>query len=294
MTLASPCVGIFKLDDTTGWCVGCARTGDEIADWRAETDGWRAAVWDALPARFEQLGVSCRRLPWDTSDIHRFVVRSLREAAGTWVVGVVGAVAEFTARSGEPTEVEVNGSSVVAVTAGGKLRFVIDDDVRALTFDPPETDLARQRIVLSVKRERGRSPVADAIADLGVDRQAIDSRDQTLRLFDLGLGRKEARFCVRCTPGSAETALIGASGQALSAELPRIGPVLLQESPPRVVESALGRIEVLGPIQRPGGPPVSGPDTHLLPDHLATGRALPVGMELPRAYLPGAVFYPAG
>ena len=76
--------------------------------------------------------------------------------------------------------------------------------------------------------------------------------------------------------------------------LPRLAPVLLQHSPPRVVESVLGRIEVLTPIPVPGGNTPAGPHTHLLPEHLATGRALPAGMDLPSAYLPGSIFYPAG
>ena len=28
----SPCIGICQLDDS-GWCVGCLRSGDEIARW---------------------------------------------------------------------------------------------------------------------------------------------------------------------------------------------------------------------------------------------------------------------
>jgi hypothetical protein len=174
------------------------------------------------------------------------------------------------------------------------MRFRIDDDVRALTFDPSETPPARQRIVLAVKRERGRLPVSDTISDLGKDRAAIDAGDQGARLFDLGLGRKEARFCVRCTPGTALDALMLAAGTAMDTALPRLGPTLVAASPVRVVESALGRIEVASPIPSAGGRSPAGPHTHLLPDHLATGRALPAGMDLPRAYLPGAIFYPAG
>jgi predicted Fe-S protein YdhL (DUF1289 family) len=32
--LLSPCVGICRLDDTTGWCLGCARDTNELASWR--------------------------------------------------------------------------------------------------------------------------------------------------------------------------------------------------------------------------------------------------------------------
>ncbi len=293
MTAASPCVGTCKLDPVTGWCLGCARTGDEIAGWGSQTQAERAAVWAALPERFERLGVACRRLPWDRDETCNFVVRSLRKATGTWVTGVVGAVAEFTAPPGSETQVSQDGPDIVAVTNGGALRFVIDDDVRALTFDPPETPNAHQRILLAVKRERGRLPVTSTITALGQDTGAIKANARQEQIFDLGLGRKEARFCVRCGPGTALDALVSVCGVPMNEALPRIGPTLVQTSPARVVESALGRIEVFTPIPSLGGTSPAGPHTHLLPDHLATGRALPAGMDLPRAYLPGALFYPA-
>jgi hypothetical protein len=181
----------------------------------------------------------------------------------------------------------------MGVTDGGALSFEVGDHLRALTFDTIDTPPEQQRVLLAVKRERGRLPVAHGIADLGADTGALSPADRGDPLFDLGLGRKEARFCVRPGLGAARDALSLAEGQALSAALPRIGADLLRESPVRIVESLLGRIEVSTPIPPPGGVSLPGPHTHLLPDHLATGRALPAGMDLPRAYVPGAIFYPA-
>lgn len=292
MTHPSPCVGTCKLDPATGWCLGCARTGDEIADWQARTDSSRAAVWEALPSRFKQLGVACRRLPWDTEETRSFVVRTLRQAQGTWVVGVVGAVAEFIARPGGTVDVRKIEDAIVATTDGGALSFQVDDGVRALTFDPPDTPPERRRVVLAVKRQRGRPDLSDVVTDLGSDEQAVCASDRGDQLFDLGLGRKEARFCVRCAPGASLNALRFAVGTPLHEAIPSLGPVLVEHSPVRVVESALGRIEVSTPIPLPGGKSPAGPHTHLLPDHLATGKAQPAGMDLPRAYWPGAIFYP--
>lgn len=294
MTVASPCVGTCKLDPVTGWCLGCARTGDEMADWRERTEAERTAIWEALPQRFSELGVACRRLPWTTDDIRDFVLDRLLASSGTWVVGVVGAVAEFTAKPGGTVDAIKRDDSIVAVTNGGALRFKINDDVRALTFDRPDTPAAEHRIVLAVKRERGRVPVTHAVSDLGKDHSAILSENREEHLFDLGLNRKEARFCVRCSPGRAFGLLTETAGSSMAAALPQIGPTLVQDSPVRVVESALGRIEVSAPIPAPAGTSPAGPHTHLLPDHLATGRAMPAGMDLPRAYLPGAIFYPSG
>lgn len=49
--IASPCVKICVIHQAAGLCVGCNRTGDEIARWSAMTDTERAAIMAALPAR---------------------------------------------------------------------------------------------------------------------------------------------------------------------------------------------------------------------------------------------------
>ncbi|MEM7525353.1 MAG: DUF1289 domain-containing protein, partial [Pseudomonadota bacterium] len=142
-------------------------------------------------------------------------------------------------------------------------------------------------------RARGGPPVATALTDLGPDMSAISADDRAKRLFDLGLGRAEARFCVRCGAGATQDALRAATGAALPDALPRLAAQLIGDSPARVVESALGRVEALGPIPAASGRSPAGPHTHLLIDSLATQRAMPAGMELPAAYIPGAIFYPA-
>lgn len=289
MTVTSPCTGICKLDDTTGWCVGCGRSGDEIAGWGGRTDVSRAQVWDQIPTRLAQLGVACRRLPWTTDETRAFVLRSLKAGHGTWVMGVVGAVAEFTASPGAGVDVTEVGDDIIARTVNGAVRMQIDEDVRAVTFDPPGLH-APPRIVLAVKRERGRLPVADGVSDLGEDDPLLS--DTGTRLFDLGLGRKEARFCVRAASGPAMDALDTAIGQPFLRNLPVLGPTLIAESPTRVVETALGRIEVQSVIPTPDAEAGPGPHTHLLPDQLQSGRQLPVGMDLPRSYFPGAIYYP--
>lgn len=290
MTLASPCTGVCRLDEATGWCLGCGRTGDEMSGWGLKSDETRQDIWDQLPERLQQLGVTCHRLPWTTEDIRSFVTSTLEVGRGTWVIGVVGAVAEFTAAADADVQVHTEGDDVTAYTQNGAIRMTINEDVRALTFDPP--GLTRKpRIALAVKRERGRLPVADGVADLGPDGSALLEERDT-KTYDLGLCRKAGRFCVRLKSGSARMALDGAKGMTFTQALPIVGSALVAESPIRVVESVLGRIEVQGQIPPPNAKSPDGPHTHLLPDHLETGRALPTGMDLPRAYLPGAVFYP--
>jgi predicted Fe-S protein YdhL (DUF1289 family) len=40
----SPCISICRLDEATGWCIGCVRTIDEIRDWMILTPAERYAV----------------------------------------------------------------------------------------------------------------------------------------------------------------------------------------------------------------------------------------------------------
>lgn len=51
----SPCTRVCLLDGTTGWCLGCGRTGAEIAGWLAMGTAERIALKAALPARLAAL-----------------------------------------------------------------------------------------------------------------------------------------------------------------------------------------------------------------------------------------------
>jgi len=47
----SPCVSICRLDDATGYCIGCLRTIDEIRDWIIMMPAEREAVLKQLDLR---------------------------------------------------------------------------------------------------------------------------------------------------------------------------------------------------------------------------------------------------
>ncbi len=49
--IESPCVRVCMIHPGSGLCVGCLRTGAEIAGWSAMTPAARRAIMDALPAR---------------------------------------------------------------------------------------------------------------------------------------------------------------------------------------------------------------------------------------------------
>jgi uncharacterized protein len=49
--VTSPCIGICKLDQPSGFCIGCKRTIEEIGRWAMLDDTERQAVIDRLPGR---------------------------------------------------------------------------------------------------------------------------------------------------------------------------------------------------------------------------------------------------
>jgi predicted Fe-S protein YdhL (DUF1289 family) len=55
--IRSPCNDVCQLDRGTGWCLGCGRTGAEIAAWPGMTDEVRDMVMALLPPRLEALGL---------------------------------------------------------------------------------------------------------------------------------------------------------------------------------------------------------------------------------------------
>ncbi len=52
--IETPCISVCKLDTTAGTCIGCGRTGEEIAAWTSLSAAQRRAVLATLPRRLEQ------------------------------------------------------------------------------------------------------------------------------------------------------------------------------------------------------------------------------------------------
>ncbi|KAB2782961.1 DUF1289 domain-containing protein [Brucella anthropi] len=52
-TIESPCILVCTIDTETGFCLGCARTLDEIAHWSSMSAEERMAVWALLADRHE-------------------------------------------------------------------------------------------------------------------------------------------------------------------------------------------------------------------------------------------------
>ena len=291
-SIPSPCIGICEMDEATGQCTGCARTRDEIKNWRDGTDEWRQSIWAALPDRLSALGVTVQRLQMTTDNILDFIDNSISGARGTWVLGVYGGVGEFNRDPDEPCEISRDQNVITAVTSRAALRFVVSSASRLLRVDGETPGDPPRAYCLAVHRSRVNLPALDGLTCLGKDDGAIRPGDRNAHLFDLGLGRDKARFFVRTrNPEMLET-LHNAEGLPLKDMLGQAGSTLLKLSPGRVIETGVGRVEVETPIPPPGERSSAGPHTHLLPGHLAENINGAPGLAIPDAYAIGALFYP--
>jgi predicted Fe-S protein YdhL (DUF1289 family) len=54
--IPSPCVAVCTLDPTTGYCLGCMRTADEIARWPMASNEERFAIVKELRLRRRAAG----------------------------------------------------------------------------------------------------------------------------------------------------------------------------------------------------------------------------------------------
>jgi len=49
--ILSPCINICQVDAERGWCTGCLRTLEEIANWAQSSDDAKRAVLERLVTR---------------------------------------------------------------------------------------------------------------------------------------------------------------------------------------------------------------------------------------------------
>lgn len=62
MALPSPCVSVCQLDEGSGLCLGCYRTGAEIAAWRSMSPGKQHTLLNTLRDRRAAMNEVARRL----------------------------------------------------------------------------------------------------------------------------------------------------------------------------------------------------------------------------------------
>ena len=286
---ASPCVSICVIDEEKGYCTGCGRTLDEIAVWASASDAFRAEVWAALPERAVAMGLGVRRLDWQGERLLDEVEARFAAAAGTFVAGVYGAVAEVLRAPDEPFEVHRSGSVLTLSTPRAALRLEAARSDDRFRDRPPRTRPAHRPCRPGRTGRARRGPVS--LPTSGRIPAGLLPRDPGGRRFDMGLGRSAARFTIRCDDDLAET-LAPHCGTPWPDCLGKIGMAVLAASPVRVVTTPGLRAEVDAVIPPPGGTSPEGPHTHLLPGHIAQGFDTPPTEPLPEGYVLSALYYP--
>ena len=138
-------------------------------------------------------------------------------------------------------------------------------------------------------RVKGQAP--GELTDLGSDSESLLGRDVGGRRFDLGLGRRAARFTIPCSEDLAQS-IEPHVGTPWPTCPRKVRMSVLAESPVRLVEAPCVRAEVDAVIPPPGGTSPAGSHTHLLPDHIAHGFDTPPTIPLPEGYVLSALFYP--
>jgi hypothetical protein len=203
------------------------------------------------------------------------------------VTGVTGAVAEFPLGEARALKVTTTDDCIEARGDDARFRLRLHDKLRAFSFG------GEGPIVLGLPKVRSTLAVAKSLTALGADVDAIDTEHRGQELFDFGIGRQSARFCVRTDSTDLIAALRALEGQSWETALHDAGMQILAESPHRVVESALARVEVFSRIPAPGAVSPDGPHTHFLPSFLQSGDEAPAGLALPVYAQQVAIYYPA-
>jgi predicted Fe-S protein YdhL (DUF1289 family) len=283
----SPCIGVCRLDEASGLCLGCARTSAEIAGWSSMGEDGRDAIWVQLPERLGSLGVRIRLAPWTGEEILAWVADTVRNKQGAWVVGAPGASAEFPCTEDRDLGVDADTEGVTVRAPDASFRLAASDKLRAFVFADGPVVLGFPKVRISLAR-------FSELTALGADFDAIDAAHRAQEVFDLGLGRQFSRFCLRTSDASLLGVLRALKGRRWTEVMAAAGADIVAASPARVVETMLARVEVFSPIAPPSGTPATGARTHFLPPLLATGDEIDAALKPPEWVAPIAVFYPRG
>ena len=276
----TPCINVCRLDEATGLCLGCARNGAEIAAWAEAGAAFKRGVWETLPPRRARLGMVVHRLPWSAAEISAFAETSLRERSGRWRLGAYGASISFAIGAGEAVEIASTPDAVTAVTPRGALRLLKHEKTIAIAFGEAGGNLGPKAIGLVLPRGRvalreGARPDEAAICE--AHRRHIllplaPERELATRFYvrsrDQGLLDEWRNGEPACVVADAERAMQNGGANA-------------------VVETGLGRAEILAPDDSG-----DGPSFHLSATRYAEAREMPPGWPLDRVFALGALFYP--
>ena len=173
----------------------------------------------------------------------------------------------------EPFRRTRNGIIQEIVTARGGMRLSPGDDIKVIAFDTLSSDGETWNQAVAFCLPKPAANVPQTVRRLGPDAEAIRPEDRDAILFDMGVAVGLVRMCIRTRDADLIAALDELEGKSLlSSEGGKAAGLILKTSPLRVMLSPIARVEVYVAIPPPGGESPLGPDTHMLPKLIASGR----------------------
>ncbi|WP_088348366.1 MULTISPECIES: DUF1289 domain-containing protein [Rhodomicrobium] len=280
-SVPTPCINVCKIDEPSGFCLGCARSKDEIGAWQNAGADYKRAVWAMLPPRRAGLRLTAYRLPWSPDEIAGMIERTLRRRWGRWTLGIEGASASFEIGPQEDADIVSGAGAVTAITARGALRLVRHEKVIALAYGNAADACGPEAIALVMPRGRLDLRRGDVVQSVGPDTASVCESHRRAGLYDLGVaGNSAARLCLRSADAGFVEAMNAGLGMPWRQALDGAAEALTNAATHVVVETGLGRVEAF---------------TSAMPDaaRLATRREMPDGRALDAIFAPCAIFYPA-
>ena len=210
-----------------------------------------------------------------------FIAEQLADVETGWSIGTFGAIAEFTRGADEITTLDRCGDSISVMTGLGGLRIQAHDTVRPIATESLTAQSWNQRVALCLPKEACAMNKRSVLTEIGPDRDAMRSEDQSAVLFDLGLDTLQVDVCIRSSDLEFLERLRRFVGRSVFAPGNGAMGTILAANPHRVFISRIGRVEVFQPIPPPDGKSPEGPHTHVLPKLLRSRRTHAATEPLP-------------
>ncbi|MFT7459222.1 MAG: hypothetical protein ACI909_001899 [Planctomycetota bacterium] len=225
-------------------------------------------------------------------NIPSFIKEHLRSAEHSWSIGISGAIGEFMYDNDEDVDIQSDDAQICIQSPRGAMRILLSDDLRCLAYEEISscTRSWSQNVVFCVPESRAKIEKNNVLTYMSEDVQSINESSREKHLFDLGVDSPYLQFCIRTSDEKFTRLLTDNCGRSIFESGNPVATRVLENSPSRVVISALGRVEIETKIPQSASDTLAGPHTHLLPALLKANKAPVVG--IPEGYVEALSLYP--